>query len=162
MANKISVVELFAALKGNWFFLRTLTVRSTGLPIGSVKGEAIFSLLTSQVYHYQEKGTFFSAYDGKALTISREYLYLYDETTDQIALHYAQDGKSTDLFYLLHWSLAQEKQIVAKGAHRCGNDDYAATHGFFFNESGNLKEMSIIYEATGGKDYLHQTHFTKV
>ncbi len=157
--------EIFKRLAGTWKFQRTLTNRSSGEFLGSVKGLASITHLQPEVLHYQEKGELVNQL-GQKLQIHREYLYSYDAKQDEIRKHFSENGKNVGLFYLLAFqNLVLEKDeaaiIIAKGDHLCGKDFYKAYYHFkLANSETDFTTFTLTYETTGpNKDYISETVF---
>lgn len=157
--------SLFASLTGRWRFFRVFNERTTGASLGTASGEVNFVPQGKNVLHYLEKGEVTNPL-GERVQAYREYLFKYNEQRDEIAKHYAKDGKDDGLFYLLKFdhSSAYPKAVSATGDHLCVKDFYKATYEFFTNNEGSeaINKFTLKYDVTGpNKNYITDTTFEK-
>lgn len=143
--------EIFCRLADTWSFIRILNNIEEPLLSGVVTGNASFEKVSGQnnLLHYKEYGTL-NTKTGKKHTISKEYFYAFNSSTNNIEKYFAQGGIKTGLFYIIDANRTAE--------HLCLNDHYQAKYEF---NNDSFKEFTLSYKVSGSnKNYISETRYT--
>ena len=171
-ANSL-IMRIFTALRGEWTLQRCLHSVIPTYPSGSLRGKAKFKERppTDPAYDleylYTEVGELITQ-QGSKLAASRQYVYRYQESTDQISAWFVkpEDGSPVDyLFHTLGFDRLPDDghtgASLAHGHHSCVDDSYSAKYKFNFYGVGN-QEWEVEYTVNGpSKDYVAQSQYSR-
>ncbi|KAG8533184.1 uncharacterized protein KY384_001967 [Bacidia gigantensis] len=174
-ATKSLVKSIYDAMMGRWKLSRTIKSHITSQPSGQLEGIADMHSVqvTDDAYDceawYSEKGDFATDL-GFTMKASRQYVYRYQKTSDEISVWFVKpDGSSVD--YLFHKLLFDKESASsssngesitatkASGHHLCERDTYLPEYIFRVKDRALLL-WQIQYTVKGPeKDYVSTANY---
>jgi len=172
--------SIITSLKGPWKLFRRLRSANADFPSGFLEGGASFDQRTpsDEVYDieylYSEWGDFVPD-QGFAMKATRQYVYRYQELSDEISVWFVkpEDKSTVDyLYHVLHFDeLGAEnlkraetyngRDATASGHHLCVEDSYGAKYSFCLKDS-IISEWWAEFAVVGpSKDYLAKATYVR-